>query len=278
MRKKIKKDVGTVLCTILGLVVALISLFPLIWMALAGFKPESEVLTVPIKIFPEKWVTESYETLFSDPSYNFFQTFLVTLAVALLGAFLSLAVNMMAAYVFARLEFPLKKLIWAVCISSMYIPGLTILLTSFLVVFNLGMLNTVTVLVLPGVAAGYSIFFFRQFFMNLPASLEEAALIDGCSRFGIFTRIFLPLSTSPMVIMGIGTFVGYWNSFMWPSMTISDPALMQMMQIIRSLRSAYSTKFGVVMAASTLAAVPPIVLFLIFQKHIVKGIVLSGLK
>lgn len=278
MRKKIKKDVGTVLCTILGLAVALISLFPLIWMALAGFKPESEVLTVPIKIFPEKWVTESYETLFSDPSYNFFQTFLVTLAVALLGAFLSLAVNMMAAYVFARLEFPLKKLIWAVCISSMYIPGLTILLTSFLVVFNLGMLNTVTVLVLPGVAAGYSIFFFRQFFMNLPASLEEAALIDGCSRFGIFTRIFLPLSTSPMVIMGIGTFVGYWNSFMWPSMTISDPALMQMMQIIRSLRSAYSTKFGVVMAASTLAAVPPIVLFLIFQKHIVKGIVLSGLK
>ena len=278
MRKKIKKDVGTVLCTILGLVVALISLFPLIWMALAGFKPESEVLTVPIKIFPEKWVTESYETLFSDPSYNFFQTFLVTLAVALLGAFLSLAVNMMAAYVFARLEFPLKKLIWAVCISSMYIPGLTILLTSFLVVFNLGMLNTVTVLVLPGVAAGYSIFFFRQFFMNLPASLEEAALIDGCSRFGIFTRIFLPLSTSPMVIMGIGTFIGYWNSFMWPSMTISDPALMQMMQIIRSLRSAYSTKFGVVMAASTLAAVPPIVLFLIFQKHIVKGIVLSGLK
>lgn len=270
--------VSGVVCTCIALLVAALSLFPLVWMALAGFKPEDEVLSVPMHLLPTKWVTVSYQTLLADPTYNFFHTYGVTFLVAVLGTVFSLVVNMMAAYAFARLEFRFKKLLWVVCISSMYIPGLTILLTSFLVVYYLHMLNTIWVLVVPGLASGYSIFFFRQFFLNLPSSIEEAALIDGSSRFHIFIKIFLPLSTSPMVIMGIGAFVGYWNSFLWPAMTITTPNLMQLMQIIYSLSSMYSTNYGVVMAAATLVAVLPIGLFLVFQKHIVKGIVLSGLK
>lgn len=278
MYNRAARNIVKCVCTIISLIVAFTSLFPLIWMALSSFKPESEVLTVPMKILPTKWVLTSFQTLFSDSTYQFFHAYGMTFLVSIVATALSLIVNMMAAYVFARLEFRFKKLLWVLCICTMYIPGITILLTSFLVVYDMGMLNTVAVLILPGVASGYSIFFFRQFFMSIPSSLEEAALIDGSTRFEIFTKIFIPLSTSPAVIMGIGAFVGYWNSFMWPSMTITSPKLMQLMQIVRSLRSVYSTKFGVVMAASSVAAILPIVLFLIFQKYIVKGIVLSGLK
>ncbi len=114
--------------------------------------------------------------------------------------------------------------------------------------------------------------------LNLPLSLEEAALIDGATRFGIFTRIYLPDALSPLVIIGVGTFLGYWNSFIWPTMTITSINHLQVMQVMRSYSRMYSTRYGTVMAGSTLAALPPIILFLIFQRHIVKGIILSGIK
>ncbi len=103
-------------------------------------------------------------------------------------------------------------------------------------------------------------------------------MIDGAGRIRIFFNIFLPLSKSPMVVLGAGCFIGYWNSFIWPSMTITTPKYMQVMQIIRSMRSVYATDFGAVMAGTAIAVIPPIVLFFIFQKQIVKGLVLSGLK
>ncbi len=254
------------------------SLFPLLWMAVAGFKTKSEVLSVPLKFFPTVWTTENFDKIFNDKAAPFMNALLMTFLVSACAVVLCLFINMMAAYVFARMNFRFKKLFWAYCILTMYVPGMTIMLTSFLVVSSLGMLDTFWVLVLPGVVSGYSIFFFRQFFLNLPNSLEEAALIDGAGRFRIFVSIFIPMSKAPMVVMGAGTFIGYWNSFLWPSITISSPQYMQIMQVIRSMRSLYSTNFGAIMAATSIAVIPPIILFFIFQKYIVKGFVLSGLK
>jgi multiple sugar transport system permease protein len=160
----------------------------------------------------------------------------------------------------------------------MYIPGMTILITSFLVVNALGMLNSFAVLLLPGLIGGYSIFFFRQFFLNMPSSLEDAARIDGCGCFRIYWNIFLPLSATPLIVSGAGCFLGYWNSFLWPSITITDRRLQQVMPIIRSFQTAYGTEYGRIMAAGTIAVLPPIILFAIFQKYLVKGVILSGLK
>jgi multiple sugar transport system permease protein len=201
-----------------------------------------------------------------------------TFIVSATATLMSLAMNSMAAYAFARLEFRLKRLLWAATVVTMYIPGITILLTSFILVRNLGLLDTMAVLILPGAANAYSIFFFRQFFLNLPLSLEEAALIDGANRFRIFTRIYLPNALSPLVIVGVSTFLGYWNSFIWPTMTVTKISNLQVMQVIRSYSSMYSTRYGTVMAGSSLAALVPIVLFLLFQRRIVKGILLTGIK
>lgn len=263
---------------VVALAVAAVSLFPLLWMLLASFKNKQEVLATPLRMLPKDWITTNYEAVLVSAQNPLFHAMLVTFLVAALGVVFSLLVNMMAAYAFARLEFFGKRLFWVYCLITMYVPGLTILITSYLVVHSLHMVNTLWVLLVPGIAGGYNIFFFRQFFLNIPASLEDAARIDGCGRFRIFWTVFLPLSVTPMVVQGAGIFIGYWNSFMWPSITVTDKSIQQVMPIIRSFQTDYGTEYGRIMAATCLAVIPPIALFAIFQKHIVKGFVLSGLK
>jgi multiple sugar transport system permease protein len=193
---------------------------------------------------------------------------------------LSLVINSMAAYVFARLDFAFKRMTWTVTIATMFIPGMAILLTSFLVVAQLRMLDTLAVLVLPASASAAHMFFLRQFYLGLPKSLEEAALIDGCGRFSTFTRIFVPLSGPPFVIVGITSFLAYWNAYVWPTMTISDRNLFQIQQILVALRGTAGrfSDMGMLMAGSMIAALPAILLFLVFQKYIIEGAKLSGVK
>ncbi len=271
---KLRRGMGYVV----ALAVAAVSLFPLLWMLLASFKNKQEVLATPLRMLPKDWITTNYEAVLVSAQNPLFHAMLVTFLVAALGVVFSLLVNMMAAYAFARLEFFGKRLFWVYCLITMYVPGLTILITSYLVVHSLHMINTLWVLLVPGIAGGYNIFFFRQFFLNIPASQEDAARIDGCGRFRIFWTVFLPLSVTPMVVQGAGIFIGYWNSFMWPSITVTDKSIQQVMPIIRSFQTDYGTEYGRIMAATCLAVIPPIALFAIFQKHIVKGFVLSGLK
>jgi multiple sugar transport system permease protein len=274
----VKKITGKIPAYIVSLVAVFLALFPFLWMVLSSFKTRREIYAIPLKFFPSVFDPANYQNVINNKTYPLPNAMVVTFIVASSAVVLSLLLNMMAAYAFARLEFKLKKVFWVIAISTMFVPGIAILITSFLVVNQLKMLDTVWVLILPGLVSGYSIFFFRQFFLNLPGSFEEAALIDGCTRFRIFWFIFVPMSVAPMVVMGAGTFTGYWNSFIWPSMTISSPHLMQVMQVVRSYSSFYSSNYGSVLAAGCVIVLPPIALFFVFQKRIVAGVVLSGLK
>ncbi|MGO1507396.1 MAG: carbohydrate ABC transporter permease [Microbacteriaceae bacterium] len=265
--------VGKVLGGLLFLVAAL---FPLAWMIIAGFKSKTEVIQTPFQFFPEVWKWENYAQILADP------TFTLTMGWTFLGAvlftLLSLTVNSLAAYAFARLDFRFKRTIWTIVITTMFIPGMTILLTSFIVVTKLSMLDTLAVLVIPGAATAASVFFIRQFYLNIPASLEEAAMLDGCGRFAIFIRIFLPLSKPPFVVMGITAFLAYWNSYVWPIMTITSPERFVVQQYLATFRSERSTELGLLMAGSVLAAAPVVILFLIFQRQIIGNIKMAGLK
>lgn len=265
--------------TVIALIVTLISIFPLLWMILSSFKAGKEVLKAnPLRFFPTVWITENFQTLFTDTTYPFLRAMFSSTFVSVTAAFLSITINSMAAYAYARLNFTFKKFLWRLTIFTMYIPGITILITSFVVVNSLGMLDSYWVLILPGLASAYSVFFFRQFFLNMPMATEEAALIDGASRFRIFLSIFIPNAKSPYVIMGTGAFLGYWNSFLWPAMTVTSSQYLQVMQVIRSYNNMYSNSYGVVLAGSALAALPPIIVFLCFQRYIVKGLMISGIK
>ena len=192
------KQLVTGIFTLLALIVTAISLFPLLWMIVSAFKPAKEVLKAnPLRFFPSTWDFANLSKLFKDTTYPFLTAMKSSAFVAITAALLSITINSMAAYAYARLEFKFKKLLWRTTIFTMYIPGITILVTSFVVVNSLGMLDSYAVLILPGLAGAYAIFFFRQFFLNMPMATEEAALIDGAGRFRIFVSAFLSPMPNP---------------------------------------------------------------------------------
>ena len=269
---------GTVLRYLCTAAIVLAALLPLAWMAISGFKSRTEVVTSPFQFFPEVWRPENYLEILRDPGFS--RALLVSFGGALLFAALSLTVNSMAAYAFERLDFAFRRTLWFLALMTMFIPQMAILLTSYLVVTQLGMLNTLAVLVIPGATAGVHIFFIRQFYLGIPTSIEEAALMDGASRWQIFTKIFLPMSRPVFVVVGITSFLLFWNAYVWPIMTITDPSsgLTQIQQYLAAFRSERGTEYGLLLAGSTLAALPVIVLFLVFQRYIISGIRISGLK
>ena len=179
---------------------------------------------------------------------------------------------------FARLEFRGKRFVWPLVLMTMFIPGMMTLLTSFIVVTNLRMLDTMAVLILPGLAAAGHIFFVRRFYLNIPSSPEEAAVVDGCGRWGVYLRVFLPLSKAPFVVVAITSFMAFWNSFVWPVMTITSPELFQVQQHLAAFRGERSSELGLLMAGSACAAAPAIIVFLIFQRQIIANIKMAGLK
>jgi multiple sugar transport system permease protein len=276
-----KKIIKNILLGLVLIIVCAIILFPIIWMIPAAFKGRREIWQLPNTWWPTTFTWDNFvKVLTSDLNgYNFLSSLGYTLLVSVISVVLSLFVNMLAAYVFATMNFRFKNVLWWYFLTTMFIPGITILLTSVRVVNILHMTDTIWVLIIPGVVSAYNIFFFRQFFYGIPVSLEEAATIDGCSRWKIFYKVFLPMSSTPMVIIGVTTFMGYWNSFVWPSLTIvNNTKLAQVMQVIRILNSNYSSNYGIVIAATLMAIAIPILLFSIFQKKIIAGIAISGLK
>jgi len=261
-----------------ALVVVLAALFPLAWMVVSGFKARTEVVTSPFQFFPDVWRWSNYQEILADPA--FVRAMAVTFAGATLFMLLSLGINSMAAYAFARLEFAFKRVLWPVVLGTMFIPAMAIMLTSYIVVTRLGMLNTIWVLVVPGATSAAHIFFIRQFYLGIPTSMEEAALIDGAGRWRIFWSLFVPLSKPVFVVVGITSFLAYWNAYIWPVMTITDSGtgLMQIQQYLASFRSEFRVEYGMLLAGSTLAATPVIVLLLVFQRYIIAGIRISGIK
>ncbi len=260
--------------------VLFIVLVPLLWMIISAFKSREEVLPTEFILFPSGWRADNFAKVFKKYSdIDFMSSYLMTLLVAAAGMIFSLVVNSMAGYAFARVNFPLKKFFWAYVIFQMFIPGISILITSIKVASALRMMNTFWVLVLPGIANGYNVFYFRQFFLGIPRGYEEAASIDGLGRFGIYRRIFVPMSATPLIIIGASVFMGYWNSYLWPSLTVTNNVGMkQIMQVLIILRSRYRGDYGVVVAGTIISVTGPLLIFAFAQKYIVQGVTISGIK
>jgi len=261
---------------ILGIVVALISIAPLLWMVISSFKTSTEVLSVPFKLFPRTWSAQGYERLFADALFK--RSMGLTFFGATIFTLLSLLINSMSAYVYARLDFPFKRCLWVYSLLPLFIPWMAILIPSFIVVSKLNMLDTLLVLIIPGLVSAGNMFFLRQFYLNIPSSLEEACSIDGAGKYRTYFYIFIPMSIPPFIVLGIATFLSYWNAIVWPTMTISNPSMYQIMQVISFYRSDYIIQWNILLAGSTLAAIPTIILFLIFQKQLVQGLKISGIK
>ncbi|EOL41257.1 hypothetical protein RV11_GL001037 [Enterococcus phoeniculicola] len=249
-------------------------IFPFVWMFLTALKTKTESIQIPPKIFPEVWHWENFIRIFDIfPFGNFYiNTILSTIAITVGQVFFCA----LAAYAFARLEFPFKNLLFILLLSILMVPGQIFLIPQYLIIQKLGLLNSLPALFLPGLFSAFGTFLLRQFFMTIPKEIEEAAVIDGCSRIRIFFTIILPLSKSALISLSIFTLLFGWNSLLWPLIVNTSTTKMTLSAGMASLSGQYGTDYPLVMAGSLLACIPLIIIFLIFQKQFIEGIALSG--
>lgn len=264
------------------LVTAFTWLVPILWLIVSSLKPESQILTVPPRWFPEQFADftlQHYMTvLFSPRRLSIGQAFLNTLLLCVTIPTLTVAVSAPAAYAFARLHFPGRDLLFVVVVLSMIIPGEITLVPNFVTVWKFGWLNSYNAIIWPALASAGGVFMMRQFLLGIPVELEEAARIDGCSRFGIFWRIVLPLVRGAVVVQLFFSFLGTWNSFTWPYIVLSELEKMTLPVAMAQLRGTYWSEYGLLTASAAIAALPPSLVFIVFQRLIIRSITLTGIK
>jgi multiple sugar transport system permease protein len=191
---------------------------------------------------------------------------------------LVLTVDSLAAYALARLNLPGRKYVFALIIATLMVPGQILLVPVYLILNRLGWIDTPWALIIPAGAGAFGVFLLHQFFKAIPRELEEAAAIDGCSRLGIYWHVILPLSRPALATLGIFTFIGSWNDFLGPLVFLDSLERYTLPVGIALFQSSYASEYGLTLAASVLCTLPIIVVFLMFSKHIIRGMSLSGLK
>lgn len=276
------KRVKKILFYVLAIVVALQFLVPLVWMILSSFKIDDTIyrdlgsIFAVVPNFPDLSF-KSYQELLG--MYNIFKNLLNSLIYASITAIIGLIINSIAGYALARFNFPLKNVVLVFIIALMIVPIEAIILPLFLVVHELGLINTVAGYLIPFFVNVMNIFLFRQHFLSFPGELIESSKVDGLGEFGSFCRIVVPSSIPIYVTVGILTFLGSWNDFLWPVMAISKSEFMPIQVALNAIFSdTYNIFTSHMMAALTIVTIPIIVLFVIFQKHIIEGAVRSGIK
>lgn len=253
-----------------------ITVFPFLWMVFTSFKTLPESMKIPPTFLPEAFQFDNYAYVLKV--LPFAKVYMNTIIVTVITTLVQVLFCTMAAYGFGRIDFPFKNTIFLVLLSILMVPGQIFLLPQYLIIQNMGLLNTLPGLFLPNLFSAFGTFLLRQFFMSLPKELEEAALLDGCNRFQIFGRIMLPLVQAGIVALVIFTAKFAWNDFMWPLIVNTDPAMMTLAPALSLLKGQYATNFPVQMAGAVMSVIPMIILFFVFQKQFIEGVAQSGIK
>lgn len=282
MNKKKSSKVKSVLYVLIMIIIALVFAFPLIWMVVSSFKNDAQIFT-DISSFKAFYLT----SLNSDVFFNYKEVLnKLPIVKAMCNSFFyiaiiimcSLVVNSMAGYAFARLNFPKKNLIFAALLSLMIIPAQTVMLPQYSIIYKLGWTNSYLGLIIPAIASPLYIFLFRQNFMGIPESIEEAARLDGASRARTFFQLIVPLAKPVYGTVTILTFIAFWNDFVWPVMVISDTEKQTIQMALSNLFSIQPVNYGNVMAGLTFVTIPVLIIFLAMQKYYVQGIASTGAK
>ncbi len=256
-------------------------IIPFFWMIITALKPSEQVFAIPIIWWPNPVEFGNFAKAWnSAPFGTFFKNTLIVTCTSVIGTVLS---SSFAAYGFARVKFPGRDLLFAFMLATMMIPADVTRVPLYLVFRNLGWINTLKPLIVPSLFGGaFYIFLLRQFFLTIPHSLEEAAYIDGCSPFLIFWKIFLPLSKPGLLTVAIYSFLGHWNEFIGPLIYLNSESKYTLSIGLRYFMGEQQTLgnvyYNLLMAASTVALLPCLILFIFTQRFFIQGIVLTGLK
>ncbi len=255
---------------------ALLTVAPFLWMVLTSLKGLGEILAYPPTFLPETFHFDNYVQAFRTASFGryYLNTFIVAVSCTL-GQLMTCS---MAAFAFARLRFWGRDALFLLFLGTMMIPGQVTMIPTFIILYWLGWIDTYWALVVPGLASAFGTFLLRQFFLTIPRELEDAAYIDGCSRFGVLWRIILPLSRPALATLAIFIFMYFFNDFLWPLIVVNSEEMRTVQLGLAVFRDRYLTQWDLLMAGSVTATLPILLIFFVAQKYFIKGITLSGLK
>jgi len=264
----------TVLAYVLLSAGAVLMVFPFAWMLLSSFKDAREVLSPAI--LPSRFTLASYVEVLTRTAFP--RWFLNSLIVAVLNTTSVLFFCALVGYVLARMRFPGKNVIFIAILSTLMVPTEMLVIPWFVMSAQFGWVDTYWGLLFPGLIPGFGVFLMRQFFQTLPRDLFDAGRIDGVSEFGLFLRIGLPLVGPGLAALGIFAFIGNWNAFLWP-LIVAQSASMRTVPVGIALFSGEAgSAWHLIMATSSMAIIPVLIVFIIFQRQIIEGVVLTGVK
>ena len=268
--------VNTTIIYIILIIMAFIMLVPFAWMILTALKTNQEAISVsPFYIFPHNgWHWETFGTVWK--SYNFLVLYKNTLLMIFFRVVCAVLTATMAGYAFGRLNFPGKKALFSLVLIQMMVPAQIFIIPQYLMVSKLGMLNTQFGLVFPGIVTAFGTYLLKTGYEGLPKDLEEAANIDGCNVGQRFLRIMMPLTQSSMVSLGIFTAVFAFKDLMWPMIVCTNANTTTLSAGLAKMQGQYGSEYPTMMAAATLAVLPMVIIYVIFQKQFVEGIATSG--
>lgn len=251
--------------------------FPFVWMISTSLKPESEVFQWPPRLLPWPPEWSNYPEAWGIAAFGryFLNTALVAVSVTLVSLFL----NSLAAYAFARLRFPGREPLFLVLLATMMIPFQATMIPTFLILEKLGWLDSYLGLTVPGFASAFGIFMLRQFMLGIPEDLLDAARMDGCTEFRVYRQIVLPLTKPALATLATFTFMGAWNDFILPLMVVKSDEMRTLTLAVAALSSGlYVMSFPLMMAAATFVILPVLVVFLFAQRFFTRSIALGGFK
>jgi multiple sugar transport system permease protein len=251
-------------------------LVPFLWMLSTSLKPDQYVLSMPPQLLPRPLTLASYIRLFElFPMGRMFANSVIVAVLTTLG---QLFTSSMAAYAFARIRFRGSAALFLLYLATLMIPFQVIITPLFILMRYLGWINTYQGLILPGVFSAFGTFLLRQFIATIPRELDEAAFIDGASHLAVYWHIILPLTRPALATLGVFSFMASWNAFLWPLFVVRDLELMTLPVGLAVLHGRWLTQWNLVMAGAVITVVPMLLVYLLAQRHFVRGVVLSGLK
>ena len=253
------------------IVYAVLTLYPFIWAFTASFKPLKEIVSGDLSFIPKEFTTDAYAYIFGRSSL-FSQWFINSVIISVIGTTVNIFLNTMAGYALARLSFPGRQRIFYGLLAMMMVPSQVLLIPNYLILVNLGLLDSFGALIIPAAINIGNIFMMRQFFVSFPKDIEEAASIDGLGRFQTFFKIVMPLAMPSIATQAVFTFMGFWNEFMKPMLYISTPSRYTLTLGLQTFQAKDGgVRWDHTMAASIITIIPIIAIYLIFNKYFLKG-------
>jgi multiple sugar transport system permease protein len=275
MKKKIGFGKAIVYCMLVSY--ALVTLIPFLWALSSSFKSLAEISSGSMNFIPRNFTLDNYRQIFIEQQL-FSRWLFNSVFIAVVGTCLNLIFNSMAGYALARLSFPGKKSLFIMVLAVLMIPAQVTLIPNYLILKELGWLNSYQGMIIPVMVNATFIFMMRQFFINFPKEVEEAAAIDGLSRFGTFFRIVLPLAKPALAAQAIFVFMALWNDFMRPLIILSDQSLFTLPLGLNSFKGQYISYWNYIMAASMVFTLPVLLIYAFFNRYFIKGISFRGEK